>query len=150
MAKDRDWKRRDVLKTAAAAGLASMLEGRLARGDAAATPDLIRGENEAPGTRDWMATDVRIDPKTKYRSPWIEGYASKTSVRPGESISLHVSTNPASPFVIDLYRMGHYRGLGARHMLRLGPFRGAVQPDPPIGPMRLRECRWEPCATLTI
>ena len=42
-----------------------------------------------------MTTNVRIDPETKYRSPWIEGYASKTSVRPGETISIHVSTNPA-------------------------------------------------------
>ena len=58
-----------------------------------------------PGTRDWMATNIRIDPKAKYRSPWVEGYASRTSVRPGESLSLHVSTNPASPFVVDVYRM---------------------------------------------
>ena len=61
-----------------------------------AAPDRIRGENERPGTRDWMATVVRVDPKTKYRSPGIEGYASKTSVRPGEPIALQVSTNPAS------------------------------------------------------
>ena len=49
-----------------------------------ADPERIRRENEHPGTRDWMTTNVRIDPQTKYRSPWIEGYASKTSVRPGE------------------------------------------------------------------
>ena len=24
-----------------------------------------------------MTTNVRVDPKTKYRSPWIEGYASQ-------------------------------------------------------------------------
>ena len=35
-------------------------------------------------------------------------------------------------------------------MLRLGPFAGAVQPDPPVGEMRLRECRWEPCISLKI
>ena len=35
-----------------------------------------------------MTTNVRIDPPTKYRSPWIEGYASKTSVRPGETITI--------------------------------------------------------------
>jgi hypothetical protein len=113
-------------------------------------PDLIRDENGKPGTRDWMATNVRIDPATRYRSPWIEGYASRTSVRPGESIDLCVSTNPASPFVIDVYRLGYYQGHGGRHMQHLGPFRGAVQPDPPVGPMRLRECAWEPCHRLTI
>ena len=53
-----------------------------------------------------MTTNVRIDPATKYRSPWIEGYVSKTSVRPGETITIHVSTNPASPFMLEIYRLG--------------------------------------------
>ncbi len=70
-----------------------------------ADPDRIRRENEHPGTRDWMTTNVRVDPKTKYRSPWIEGYVSKTSVRPGESITIHVSTNPPSPF-LDRHSIG--------------------------------------------
>lgn len=147
MAREAGLSRRDVFRSAAAAGLASTLGATRAR---ARQPDHIRGENERPGTRDWMATNVRVDPATKYRSPWIEGYASRTSVRPGESVSLHVSTNPASPFVIDVYRLGYYQGHGGRHMARLGPFAGTPQPDPPVGEMRLRECRWEPCATLTI
>ena len=143
-----DPSRRDVLRSAAAGLAASLLP---APGVASsAEPDRIRVENEKPGTREWMTTNVRVDPKTKYRSPWIEGYASRTSVRPGESITLHVSTNPASPFAIDVYRLGYYAGLGGRFLTRLGPFPGRVQPDPPIGDMRLRECAWEPCATLTI
>ena len=72
--------------------------------------DLIRRENEKPGTRDWLLTNTRIDPTTKYRCPWIEGYCSRTSVRAGESISVHVSTNPPSPFTLDIYRLGHYGG----------------------------------------
>jgi hypothetical protein len=32
----------------------------------------------------------------------------------------------------------------------LGPFEGAVERDPPIGPKRLRECFWPPCTTITI
>src|SRR5690242_5223046 len=60
--------------------------------------DLIRRENEKPGTHDWLLTNTRIDEATKYRCPWIEGYCSRTSVRAGESIHFHVSTNPASPF----------------------------------------------------
>ena len=115
-----------------------------------AWPGLIQAENQRPGTLDWMATNVRVDPKARYRSPWIEGFASRTSVRPGGSIDLCVSTNPASTFVIDLYRMGFYQGKGARHMLRIGPFDGQVQPEPPTGEMRLKECRWEPCTSLEI
>ena len=115
-----------------------------------APPDLIRHENEKPGTRDWLLTNTRIDPPTKYRCPWIEGYCSRTSVRAGEQIGFHISTNPESPFTIDIYRMGYYAGAGGRHMMSLGPFKGTIQPDPPIGQRRVRECRWEPCTILTI
>src|SRR5262245_66581772 len=119
MIPEHPWNRRDVLRAAAAAGLSSTLGLEPARGASdPPRPDLIRAENEAAGTRDWMAANVRVDPSTKYRSPWVEGYASRTSVRPGESINLHVSTNPASPFVIDLYRLGYYQGHGGRHRLR--------------------------------
>jgi hypothetical protein len=61
-----------------------------------------------------------------------------------------VSTNPPTPFVIDLYRLGYYGGKGGRHVLRLGPFEGKVQPTPPVGKERLRECRWEKCVTLKV
>jgi hypothetical protein len=97
-----------------------------------------------------MLQKTRIDPQTKYRCPWIEGYCSRTSVRAGETISFHVSTNPAAPFTLDIYRMGYYGGAGGRHMLSLGPFKGAAQPKPPIGKNRVRECVWEPCASLTV
>ncbi len=147
MAHEPGLSRRNLFRSAAAAGLASALGASTAR---AAEPDRIRDENQKPGTRDWMAGNVRVDPATKYRSPGIEGFASKTSVRPGESIAFHVSTNPASSFTIDVYRMGYYQGHGGRHVLRLGPYQGSVQPDPPVGEMRLRECQWEPCEHVTI
>lgn len=115
-----------------------------------AAPDLIRRENQKPGTRDWMLTSTRIDPRTKYRSPWIEGYCSHTSIRPGQVIQFHVSANPASSFTLDLYRMGYYGGDGARHMMSLGPFPGVPQPDPPVGPKRLRDCQWEAAASFQI
>jgi len=117
---------------------------------AEAQPGLIRKENERPGTRDWLLQKTRIDPETKYRCPWIEGYCSRTSVRAGETITFHVSTNPPSPFTIDLYRMGYYGSAGGRHVITLGPFEGKVGEEPPVGPRRLRECRWEPCASVTI
>src|SRR5437899_5320464 len=73
---------------------------------------LVRSENERQGTRDWLLENTRIDPETKYRCPWIEGYCSRTSVRAGEQISFHVSTNPPSAFTLELYRMGYYGGTG--------------------------------------
>jgi hypothetical protein len=94
--------RRGLLRRAAAAGLAAALDpGSLA---AAAPPrrGLIKGENEKPGTTDWLLRNTRVDPKTKYRCPWVEGYCSATSVRAGDTLAVMVSTNPPSPFVIDL------------------------------------------------
>src|SRR4051794_35186434 len=115
--------RRELLKGALAAGTLAGLSAEalfaadrspMAKGVRAT--DLIRAENEKPGTKDWMLTNTRIDPKTKYRCPWIEGYCSRTSIRAGERLKIMVSTNPASPFVLDVYRLGYYGGDGVRHM----------------------------------
>ena len=113
-------------------------------------PNKIRLENLNPGTRDWMLTKTRIDPTTRYRSPAIEGYASRTSVSAGQYLTFHVSTNPVSDFTIDIYRMGFYGGKAGRFMRHMGPFKGRVQPDPEVGPKRERLCQWEPCAQLLI
>ena len=142
--------RRDALKAVASAGLAASLSGCASLTSGAARRDLVRRENQNPGTRDWLLEKTRIDPPTKYRCPWIEGYCSRTSVRAGETISFHVSTNPPSAFTLDLFRLGYYGGDGARHVLSLGPFEGATQADPPVGPKRLRDCAWKPCHALTV
>jgi hypothetical protein len=143
--------RRNALKTFVAAGVASGVSGCISTDTARTAPrdrDLIARENSKPGTRDWMLTNTRIDPATKYRCPWIEGYCSQTSVRAGEEITFHVSTNPASSFRIEFYRMGYYGGNGGRKVHELGPFKGVVQPDPPVGPNRVRECKWQACTEL--
>ena len=97
-----------------------------------------------------MLTHALVDPDNRRRSSRIEGYASKPSVRPGESLKFKVSTRPASPFTIDIYRTGYYQGTGGRHMTRLGRFEGFPQEDPPVGEARLRACTWETSAELTI
>ena len=138
--------RREILKGMAGAGIAA-IGGCKSEG---AKSDLVREENAKPGTSDWILTNTRVDPNTRYRSPWIEGYCSRTSVRSGETIEFKVSTNPASSFVIDCYRMGYYGGKGGRHLERFGPFQGSPQPDPPVGEERLRECVWNTAMRLTI
>src|SRR5271168_1120583 len=115
-----------------------------------AAPDVIRRENEKPGTRDWMLTNTRIDPDTKYRCPWIEGYCSHTSIRAGETLGIFASTNPASEFTLDVYRLGYYGGDGGRLVEKLGPFPGKAQREPEIGAKRVRDCAWEPSAELKI
>ena len=140
--------RRDLLKGAIGLGALAVLPGCVTFG--AAQSGLIRRENEKPGTRDWMLTSTRIDLATKYRCPWIEGYCSHTSARAGETVHFFVSTNPASAFRMEIYRMGYYGGTGGRLVQSLGPFKGFVQPDPPVGGKRVRDCQWEPCASLRI
>ena len=129
-----DLSRRDLFKGAAAAGLGALPASAAGRSNA------IVAENQKPGTTDWQLTYTKVDPKTKWRSPLIEGYVSRASVRAGQDLDVMVSTNPAGPFTLDIYRLGYYGGTGGRHMMQLGPFEGTVQPDPPEGEERLREC----------
>jgi hypothetical protein len=136
--------RRDLLKGALAA---------LSAPAAAApprNPGLIRRENRKPGARNWQLTRVRIEPRGGYRSPWIEGYCSRQSVRAGDTLDILVSANPPARFQVEIFRMGYYGGLGARLVAALGPFEGKTQPDPAVGDNRLRESRWEPASSLKI
>jgi len=142
--------RRSILKGIAAAGVASTVGPLPSTAAAPSRSTAIRDENAKTGTTDWQLTYTRVDPPTQYRCPWIEGYVSHASIRAGETLDLMVSTNPARPFKVDFYRMGYYGGTGGRHLLSLGQFEGKVQPDPPVGQERLRECTWEPCTSITI
>ncbi|MGL5097433.1 MAG: N,N-dimethylformamidase beta subunit family domain-containing protein, partial [Planctomycetia bacterium] len=103
-----------------------------------------------PGDRDWQTTRVKLDAPLGYRTSKIEGYCSAQSVRAGDELSIMVSTNPAAPFTVEIFRMGYYGGAGARKMTTLGPFAGRSQPVPPVGDRRLRECKWEPSAKLVV
>jgi len=113
-------------------------------------PQLIERENAKPGATDWQLTRVRLDSTMGFRSPWIEGYCSKQSVKPGEALDIMVSTDPPQKFHIEIFRMGYYGGRGARLMTTLGPFQGEVQPTPPIGEKNIRECLWKATARLEI
>ena len=96
----------------------------------------IQRENALPGTQDWRLTRPAL-------SHEIEGYASLTSVTRGGRIGFYVHTQDPS-YSIAIYRMGWYRGDGAR--LVHGPVtRHAVsQPMPSIDPQTgLIECAWQ-------
>lgn len=110
----------------------------------------IQAENARPGTRDWMLSSTRIDPATKYRCPWIEGYCSHASIRAGEKLQIYVSTNPASRYSLDIYRMGYYGGDGGQLVRSFGPLEGKPQPEPEVGDKRVRNCDWEPAVEFVI
>lgn len=145
--------RRDVLKGALAASVASILpanvHGQAETDTQSADPSTIVRENRLPGSSDWQLTRVK-HARNGFRSSLIEGYCSHQSIEAGETLDIMVSTNPAEKFQIEIFRMGYYGGKGARLMTTLGPFQGTVQPDPPVGDRRLRECKWEPSCQLQI
>jgi hypothetical protein len=112
---------------------------------------VIPRENRKEGTQDWLLNTTRTAPRSRHRSPYIEGYCSHTSIRARERIRFYISTRPTSgPVQVDLYRMGYYGGLGARHVLSAGPIWVKPQPTPAPGERRLRACKWEPALELTI
>jgi len=109
----------------------------------------IVAENRHAGATDWQLTRVRAD-AGGFRSPWIEGYCSRQSLKSGESLDIMVSTSPAESFHIEIFRMGYYGGRGARSMKMLGPFQGRTQATPEPGRKNLHACEWESCVRLTI
>jgi hypothetical protein len=141
--------RRHLLKGLAAAAAATALPGAGCH-TVAPTRNPVQRENQRAGTRDWLLSNTRVNPATRWRCPWIEGYCSRTSVRAGETLDIHVSTNPAAEYTLDLYRLGYYAGLGARQVAALGPFQGRPQPDPAVGLKRRRDCTWEVAYSLRI
>jgi hypothetical protein len=81
----------------------------------------------------------------------VAGYASLTSVGAGDAVSFHVSTDPAQPLSIGVYRLGHHGGAGGRLMASSPTLRGARQPppvaDPHTGELR---CDWPVAWTLEV
>src|SRR4051794_7377533 len=71
-------------------------------------PNTIQRENQKVGTSMWQL----VAPSA---TPAVEGYASSTSVNRGESISFFVSSSAPS-YVMTIYRVGWYGGLGARQV----------------------------------
>jgi hypothetical protein len=106
-------------------------------------------ENTKEGSTDWQLTRVRSD-EAGFRTPWIEGYCNKQSVRAGDSLDIMVSTDPVRDFYIEIFRTGYYGGKGARLVDKLGPFTGRTQPTPNPGKKNVHECQWEATTQITI
>jgi hypothetical protein len=114
---------------------------------AAANP--ITNENAHPGTPGWEISQAD--------APFIEGYGSKTSVAPGESIGFHISTSaaPDARFRINIYRLGWYHGDGARLMRCLPSCNDDIDGDAeeipdPNSDTGMIEAGWPQAASLTI
>jgi hypothetical protein len=90
----------------------------------------VAAENQRPGSPGWLG------PQVTDRS--AEVYASQTDAAPGDTVALHVSTTPAASYRVLVYRIGWYRGIGARQVACLpscaGEEQGAAQPMPAADP----------------
>jgi hypothetical protein len=115
---------------------------------AAAQGNVVQIENQKPGATDWLLTKVKRHDDEIYELGWrrrkgIEAYASHTSIRAGETLNVHVSTDPVNKYEVKIYRMGYYGGSGARLMWTKGPLQGTVEPTPEDGARNLVECKWK-------
>jgi N,N-dimethylformamidase beta subunit-like, C-terminal len=84
-------------------------------GEAAAVPDtpagwsaMVRAENARPGTPNW-----RIG-STAGKTPGLQAYADRVSVRPGEQVGLYV--DGSGQVAVRAFRIGDYGGLNARQV----------------------------------
>jgi N,N-dimethylformamidase beta subunit-like protein len=94
----------------AATGSATLVGARGAKASGTFRPNAtnpIERENLRRGSTSW-SLDQTGGPRR------IAGYASEVSVLPGQRVRFHVSTSPAARYRIVLYRLGWYRGAGAR------------------------------------
>src|SRR6478672_12681937 len=110
---------------------------------AAPLPGATTDENARPGDADWQLSYAKFDSREKNRSPFIEGYCNRTSVRAGETIRFFLSTNEPAKARIDLFRMGYYGGKGARRVKTIESLAIKPQATPEMKGLRLRECQWE-------
>jgi len=60
-------------------------------------------ENQLPGSTAWRLAPGLIADDANGQ---IKGYASATSVKQNESITLYVTVNPGQTYTIDIFRMG--------------------------------------------
>ena len=116
---------------------------------ATARRNVIAEENAREGSRDWQLTRVKVD-REGFRSPAVEGYCSRQSVRAGDTIDFMLSANPPRKVRLEIFRTGYYGGRGARKMTEIGPLTVGTQPTPKPGEKNLHECRWPAAASLII
>jgi sugar lactone lactonase YvrE len=103
-----------------------------------AVPDVVRRENQLPGTHDWRLR------RTANRRE-IEGYALVATVMPGQRVPVAVSASEARNFRWFVYRLGYYGGAGAREVARGGPLRAPRQPECPVDETTgMVACQWAP------
>jgi hypothetical protein len=104
----------------------------------------VIAENDKPGTDEWRITDAGKDGD-------IEGFADHVSAQQGDRVNLFVSQGKGSTYRVEAYRMGYYRGLGARLVWRSNPVPGHRQAKPHReSTTNMIEAPWDPSVPVDI
>src|SRR6516165_870712 len=113
-------------------------------------PNRIVRENMNPGSTGWtlpwpgytISDDIGLQ---------VKGYVGNETVEPGGAVTLKVTTTPAQPFTVDVFRLGDYHGANGRWMAHLGPFAGTRQPKcGMVVVTRMNFCNWTTSAVVHI
>ncbi|MEO7447952.1 MAG: N,N-dimethylformamidase beta subunit family domain-containing protein [Humibacillus sp.] len=93
--------------------------------DCSATPNPVVCENALAGSSpsEW---DI---PTKDSGDGTIAGFATQMSVNHGEQVDFKIRTNAAA-YTVEIYRLGYYQGLGARHIASVVPSATLPQAQP--------------------
>jgi hypothetical protein len=102
----------------------------------------IVSENRKAGSTGWQMGGPGYQ-LADDASGQIKGYASATSVLPGQQINLLVTVDPPQAWTMNIYRIGWYKGLGGRLVRTVTRRSGITQPPCPADRSTgLVECDW--------
>lgn len=110
----------------------------------------VATESHQAGPASWRAgSDATRAADDRGRQ--IQGYASAPSVNVGEPIDFHVSAAAGADFRISVFRLGHYGGAGARHLVTSPRLPALPQPAPDVDDATgLISCGWTPAWRLDV
>jgi hypothetical protein len=139
-----------------AAGIAGVVPVGVTPAPAAAIVDpltftnpVVR-ENRKPGSTGWQVTRPADDTTLQ-----VDAYADRPSVNKGQTITFHVTVNPAQQFRVEYYRMGWYGGhrgrlAGGTDWIDGTPQGTCMPPGDQYVQYGLIECRWTAGPALTV
>ena len=120
-------------------------------GQADGWPSPTTLENHRLGVPGFTLTGPRFAGDHRHSTGQIEAYAAATSVEPGQGLAFHVSLAPAQTYRVEVFRIGHYAGAGARSMTLSPWLDGTTQPPPERDQATgALVCRWRPDWTLEV
>ncbi|HET8767496.1 MAG TPA: N,N-dimethylformamidase beta subunit family domain-containing protein, partial [Pedococcus sp.] len=96
----------------------------------------VQVENRRAGTTAWRIPDGAVATDSQ-----LAGWSDRTSVTPGETFGLHVSSHVGA-FTVTAYRLGWYGGAGGREVWQSSPVPGRPGAAPAMARGRMVVTRW--------